>query len=159
MATTLQVRALRLAYRVAYVVLGIWWFLRRPHTRGVKLVIRDGDDVLFVRHSYGRRREWELPGGGVKGREGPSDAARRESAEELGLQIDRWTPVGEIVSEGYATARLSCLTAAYDHRPLKVDPVEIEEVRWAPLTAPPEPLGPHATRVLQLPGVIGERTS
>jgi len=70
----------RLAYRFAWVVLGTWWFVRRPHTHGVKLVIRDGDEVLFVRHSYGRRREWELPGGGVKAREGAPAAARRASS-------------------------------------------------------------------------------
>ncbi len=147
------IAARRLAYRAAYVVLGVWWFVRRPHTRGVKLIVRDGDDVLFVRHTYGRRAAWELPGGGLKHGEAPLDAARREAEEELGLRIDAWTAGGQIVATDRATAHLSCFTAVYDHRPLRVDRGEIAEVRWAPQDAPPQPLGPHATEILCLPGV------
>ncbi len=38
----------RLAYRGAHRALRMWWFVRRPRTRGVKFVLHDGDRVLFV---------------------------------------------------------------------------------------------------------------
>ena len=68
---------LRLAFRVGYRVLRVWWFVRRPTTRGVKCVLTCGDEILLVRHTYGRTDRWELPGGGVKRREEPRAAASR----------------------------------------------------------------------------------
>ena len=62
---------------------------------GVKCLLTTGDQILLVRHTYGRRR-WDLPGGGVKRDEPPLEAARREMDEELGLGGADWTKVGEI---------------------------------------------------------------
>ena len=64
--SALPVPVRRAGYRVAHAGLRVYWRVARPQTRGVKCVVRDGDDVVFVRHSYGDRRLWELPGGGIK---------------------------------------------------------------------------------------------
>lgn len=72
----------RLAYRVAYIALRVWSAVLRPHTRGVKLVLCSGDDVLLVRHSYGPAT-WDLPGGFTRRGESFEAAARRELSEEL----------------------------------------------------------------------------
>ncbi|MBV9416653.1 MAG: NUDIX domain-containing protein, partial [Solirubrobacterales bacterium] len=50
-------------------------------------------EVLLVRHTYGRR-SWDLPGGTVRRRELPVDAARREMQEELGCRIEDWVDFG-----------------------------------------------------------------
>jgi ADP-ribose pyrophosphatase YjhB (NUDIX family) len=76
---------LRAAYRVGYWVLRPWWFVARPRTVGVKAVIRHGERVLLVRHAYGHRRQWDLPGGFVHEGEDPAVALRRELGEELGI--------------------------------------------------------------------------
>lgn len=131
----------------------VWWFLRRPHTRGVKLVIRRGSDVLFVRHSYGDRTSWELPGGGLKNGEDLVGAARREAREELGVDPDHWVHIGDFEARDHATARLSCLTASYTGEELSLNLGELEEARWAPAASPPEPLGRHAVAALALLGV------
>ena len=47
----------------------------------------DRDRVLFVRHTYGDRTPWEMPGGGLRRGEAPEAAVRREMREELGIEL------------------------------------------------------------------------
>ena len=118
----------------------MWWFVRRPHTRGVKCIVRDADRrVLFVRHTYGRnRRAWELPGGGLRRGEQPEPAVRREMREELGIELLDLREVGRVFEAGTGGAALRLAEA------------EIAEARWAPAGDPPLPLGPDAQRIVGL---------
>ena len=50
---------LRAAYRVAHRVLEVYWWVVRPTKRGVVCVLTRGEEVLLVRHTYGRRWEWD----------------------------------------------------------------------------------------------------
>ena len=72
----LSLKLKRVAIRCAWVGLRTYWFLVRPKVVGVKCLLLNDDDVLLVRHTYGRR-SWDIPGGTVKRREVPIDAARR----------------------------------------------------------------------------------
>ena len=76
---TAPVALRRAGYRAAHMGLRAYWFLLRPHTRAVKCIVREGDAVLFVRHAYGDRSCWELPGGGIKRGEDARDGAAREA--------------------------------------------------------------------------------
>ena len=98
---TVPVPIRRLAYRVAHRLLRVYWRFARPQTRGVKCVVREGDAVVFVRHAYGDRRLWELPGGGIRRGEEPRDAAAREAREELGLDLADWRTLGTVKVYGY----------------------------------------------------------
>jgi ADP-ribose pyrophosphatase YjhB (NUDIX family) len=70
-----------------YQFLKVYWFLVRPVTLGVRiLLIKDGQ-VLLVKHSY--QDEWYLPGGGVKRGETLEQAIRREAHEECGAKINQ----------------------------------------------------------------------
>jgi ADP-ribose pyrophosphatase YjhB (NUDIX family) len=61
-----------------------YWWLRRPRTLGVRVLVRDeAGRVALVRHTYADH--WYLPGGGVKKGESFAAAALREVAEEIGL--------------------------------------------------------------------------
>lgn len=53
---------------------------------GAACALFDGDQILLVRHTYGRLN-WELPGGGGLPGEDPATTARRELREETGLNL------------------------------------------------------------------------
>ena len=155
--SALPVPVRRAGYRVAHAGLRAYWRIARPQTRGVKCVVREGNAVVFVRHSYGDRRQWELPGGGIKRGEDPRDTAAREAREELGLDLAQWRSLGSVESRGYGKrTTVICFEAHSPHRALTVDPGEIEEARWFDLADPPVPMGLDArvvlTRLVHPPG-------
>jgi 8-oxo-dGTP pyrophosphatase MutT (NUDIX family) len=129
-----------------------WWLVRRPYTHGVKCIVRDGTGrVLFVRHAYGDRRLWELPGGGLRRTEEPEAAVRREMGEELGIELAELRAVGEVEIEGsHKRTLLHCFAATTGGAPLRLAAAEIAQARWASPKAPPQPLGPDVARLLAL---------
>ena len=146
--SALPVPVRRVGYRVAHAGLRVYWRVARPQTRAVKCVVRDRAPC-FVRHSYGDRRQWELPGGGIKRGEDPRDTAAREAREELGLDLAQWRALGSVESRGYGKrTTVICFEAYSPGRALTVDPGEIEEARWFDLADLPVPMGLDA-RVLR----------
>ena len=125
--------------------------MRRPYTRGVKCILRDGDFVLFVRHAYGRRHAWEIPGGGLRRGEAPEAAVRREMREELGIGLADLREAGRVeVTGSRKRTLLHCFEARPDAPRLRLAAAEIAEARWAPAGAPPRPLGPDAATLVDL---------
>ena len=145
---------LRLAYRVAYRVLQAWGAVTDAETRGVKCVVRDEQGrALFVRHAYGDRSAWELPGGGVRRGEAPEHAVRREAAEELGVTDADWELVA--VVDGVFHGRrenLSVFVAPWPGGAPRFDPVEIADAAWHPLDPPPAKVGPSTRLALRALG-------
>lgn len=142
---------MRLGYRAAYVALRLAALVLHPRTRGVKCVLVDGDGrALFVRHTYGDRRQWELPGGGARRDEAPVDAARREAWEELGIDVTSWTELAVVHGDWYAKIEeLTVFRAAWPGGRGRRDPVEIADVGWFAPDAPPAPLGPTTAASLR----------
>lgn len=58
-----------------------------PTTRVSVVVIKDGTDILLVRHRKGTRQYWVLPGGRLEYGETFSECAVRELREETGLDV------------------------------------------------------------------------
>lgn len=134
-------RVLRAAYRVGYRVLRPWWFVTRPHTTGMKAVVRCGEEVLLIQHTYARRGQWDIPGGFVRPGEDVEVALRRELEEELGVEPLRITPIAELPSR-FDHKRERLHVFAVDVAPgVAVTPseAEIEAVRWARWDALPSP--------------------
>jgi 8-oxo-dGTP pyrophosphatase MutT (NUDIX family) len=144
-------RLRRVAFRVGYHVLRVWWFVRRPQHRGAKCVITRGDDVLLIRHTYGPRDQWDLPGGGVHRRERPRDAARRETREELGVDLSEWRALGDLFERiDFKHDTLCCFHAAVDGLDLNLDLAagEIAEAAWFPRQRLPMPVGKYVPRII-----------
>jgi ADP-ribose pyrophosphatase YjhB (NUDIX family) len=103
------------------------------------VVERDDGRVLLVRHSY--RNRWGFPGGLLKRGEEVADGARRETREEVGLEIEL---VGEPAVVVAPEPRR--VDVVYRARPADgADPdtarpmsPEIVEVRWVPRDDLPE---------------------
>lgn len=143
----------RWIFRVGHFLLRPYWVLIRPHVRGVKCVICRGGDVLLVRHTYGPRRRWELPGGAVKRWEEPLEAARREAAEELGVDIEHWTALGALPARLYRRRdTLFCFRVRVDDLQLDIDAGEIAEAKWFAHDRLPSPLGRYVRRIVALSG-------
>ena len=68
---------------------------------GVRVVILDAEGAVYlVRHSY--MKGWYLPGGGVERGETALEAAKREVAEEAGIQVTGALELhGVFLNDGY----------------------------------------------------------
>jgi ADP-ribose pyrophosphatase YjhB (NUDIX family) len=150
-AMRLPIPARRRVFRVGYFALRCWWMVRRPHTSGVKVVLRRGDDVLLVRHTYGRRGEWDLPGGFINDGEVPQDAVLRELSEEVGLAALRPVALGVMLlrSSGRRdTVHCFAADADGDAPGLAVDEGEIAQARWFARDALPAETTPYTRRMV-----------
>jgi 8-oxo-dGTP pyrophosphatase MutT (NUDIX family) len=150
----LRVAVLRRMYRVA------WWGLQlrasvwRRRSSGVKCALTHGGEVLLVRHTYGRRDTWYLPGGAVRRSETPLQGAAREMEEELGLrELElREVETFETRLERLAVRLTYARAELADPARVRADPVEIAAVGWFGLDALPAPLGSEERALI---GMLG----
>ncbi len=78
-------RFFQIAYKLAYHLLRVYWFIFRPSHRGALVALWHEGRILLVKPSY--MPVYSLPGGGVKKGEEPVDAAVREVREEVDLNL------------------------------------------------------------------------
>ena len=149
----LPVPVVRVCYRVAYRLAKVYWFVVRPNVHGVKGVLRDGDRVLLVRHTYGDRQRWDIPGGHAHSREPAAAAVRREMEEELGIATS-WVHVGSIPAETdhkHESVHVF-VSDRRAHHDLVLARGEIAEAQWFALDALPSPMGDLSVRALAVVG-------
>lgn len=138
----LRVHLLRASYRVGYRFLLVYLTLARPPSRGVKCLLTHGDELLLVRHTYGSRRTWHVPGGGARRGESAVAVAAREMREELGLRDVVWRELTTLrVHVDGRWVTLHAVAAELGDRTVDPDPVEIEQARWFAFSELPVRLG------------------
>jgi ADP-ribose pyrophosphatase YjhB (NUDIX family) len=153
---SLSLKARRAAINCAYVGLRVYWFLARPKVIGVKCVVVHDDHVLLVRHTYGHR-SWDLPGGTVRRREVPIDAARREMHEELGRVIEDWQELGVLhVTADHHRDNLHMFQAQIADPQLDIDLTELAEARWFRRDELPPDVGRSVGKILARAAMASE---
>jgi ADP-ribose pyrophosphatase YjhB (NUDIX family) len=147
----MRTACLRLLYRVAWALLTVGMRVIPSRARGAKCVLTRGEEVLMVRHTYGWRRRWELPGGGVHRREQPQAAAHREAREELGLEDLELQPLTVVdLQMARRRVRLHCFWAELSEPvELRLDAVEIAEASWFPVAVLADRLPPYGVQIAE----------
>jgi 8-oxo-dGTP pyrophosphatase MutT (NUDIX family) len=139
----------RFAYRCAYALLRVYWFLLRPQVRGTLCLLVHDRCLLLIRNTYGRH-EWTFPGGGMKQGEVPEICVQREVQEEVGISVDQVVSLGVFTGrQAYRRDTVHVFVVQAPSAAVHIDPGEIVEACWFPLAALP-PLSLYAQRALQL---------
>jgi 8-oxo-dGTP pyrophosphatase MutT (NUDIX family) len=142
----------RFGFRAAHRLLRVWWFVRRPEQYGVKCVLTDGENVLLVRHTYGKPG-WDLPGGRIKRAERPTETARREIEEELGVHLDGWREIGSVRDiEYHRRNTVYCFQAELNRKPLNIDRGELDTAEWFSRRRLPRDCGRYVKPIVGLAG-------
>ena len=135
----------RVGMRVAYGVARLWWWIRRPVTQGVRVMLVQEGQVMLVKHTY--QDHWYFPGGGVKRNESVESAARREAAEEVGATVDALSLVGVFANfYEHKSDHVICFISQDFSLAPRPHSLEIEEARFFPLDALPANASPGTVR-------------
>jgi 8-oxo-dGTP diphosphatase len=139
----------RTLIQVIYPLLQLYWFLVRPNTFGVQCVIQQGDAILLVRNTYGRK-QWTFPGGSIARGESAEAAVQREVREEVSLPLQQLQHLGSLeMTIHYKRDHVEVFAGVAPHRQVTIDPVEILEARWFQPKGLP-PLAPSAERIMAM---------
>jgi ADP-ribose pyrophosphatase YjhB (NUDIX family) len=139
----------RLIYRVGYLFISGYRFLRRPHTYGVQLIVTSGTELLLVKHTYRHRAEWALAGGARRKGESALACAHRELAEELGVTgAMREVDVIELFYDYHDDTVNVFVVTRISGEP-KFDKIEIADAQWFDISGLPKNLTTLTSHVLQ----------
>lgn len=133
--------------KLVYQVLKVYWFIFRPVTLGVRIMMYRDGQVLLVKHSY--QDHWFLPGGGVKRGETLEQAVRREAFEECGAEIKHLQFLGVFSSFiEYKSDHIN-LFLSQDFTLEEKNDHEIEQVSFFPTDQLPPKLSPGSRRKIE----------
>lgn len=108
----------------------LYWFVIKPQTRGVKVIIELNNKFLLVKLSYAHKK-FTLPGGGVKKHESFEEGARREAFEEVGIKLEKLEKIFEYKSNReYKQDTVEVFYSRVNSDYFEIDGIEIEEAGW-----------------------------
>jgi len=122
----------------------LYWRVCRPTTLGSRCLVRRGESVLLVRHTYDRW--WYLPGGGVHRGESFLEAAQREVLEETGTAVHDLILFGLYYSRAEGKSDHIALFVGQLHGEPRICSVEIRDLCFAPITRLPDDVSPATRR-------------
>lgn len=136
----------RLVMQTAYLILRVKWWILRPVSMGVRIMLIDNGTVIMIRQTYMPR--WYFPGGLVDRGETPLDAAKREAFEEVGAVCHSEPRLIGIFTQFVEFKSDHVVLFVCDDFSLKERSVswEIEEIRAFLLTALPDDASPGSKR-------------
>ena len=119
---------------ILYPARQLYRFIVQPRTRGVKAIIIYKNQILLIKNTYGDRR-WNVPGGGVNNDESLEDAIRREVYEEVGIKVEKITPIGTFQNiHEYKYDTVTVYKMSVQNKTVTIDNSEIESYQWFELS-------------------------
>ena len=134
-------------YRLGHSVCVMWWFLRRPITRGAKCIIFYGNFILLVRPAYGHKL-WMIPGGGVKKGETFLEGAHRELKEETGIVTSLKYFFEYQQLREYKQDTVQCFYGSVNTIKVTIDGAEIVDYMWVPIDKLPQDSSPSVGKII-----------
>lgn len=94
------------------------------------IIVRDGKVLMARRREREGKLLWSFPGGGIEAGESPEEAAVREVAEEVGLEVEAVQVLGDRVhpQSGVHMTYVACSVISGEAS--VVDEDELAEVLW-----------------------------
>jgi len=137
---------------VVYRVIRAYWWVWRPVVLGVRVLVTDGNRVLFVKHSY--RDGWFLPGGMPEPGESLVATACREVREETGIAVRDVTLLGIYSSlaapeSNHVAVFTGEVRDTETHRETSAKNPEVEAIQWTVADRPPEAASAQTRSILQ----------
>lgn len=138
---------MRKLLKLVHLIRRIYWFLLRPVTLGVRVILISDGKVLLVRHRY--EDAWFLPGGGVKRGETLEQAVRREASEECGACLGAVDFLGIYTNFHEFKSDHIGLFHSNDFTLQEQPSIEIEKVSFSSLDHLPADLSPGNRRKIE----------
>ncbi len=92
----------------------------------------------MIRNSYGKKH-WTFPGGGKKKNETSAMGVKRETAEEIGISLEKSVYLGTYFSRRqHKRDTVYCFYSKIDNDQYKIDNDEIGEAGWFSLAEMPK---------------------
>lgn len=127
----------RIGLWIAYRLALVYWFLRRPVTRGAYVAVWCREELLIIRNSY--KRQVTFPAGGPRHHEPLLECAVRELREEVGIVAEpaQLRLVGEYLNPGeFKRDRCQVFELHLADRPaLQIDRREVVAAEFVPTDA------------------------
>jgi 8-oxo-dGTP pyrophosphatase MutT (NUDIX family) len=130
--------------KLAHWLRRVYYFIVRPITLGVRILLIAEGQVILVKHSY--EDGWFLPGGGVKRGETLEQAIHREAAEECGAVLHQVQFIGTYDNFIEYKSDHVTLFLSQDFTIQEVGDHEIEMVSAFPFQELPENTSPGSRR-------------
>lgn len=124
------------------------WFITRPITLGVRLLLVKENTILLVKHTY-QTTYWFLVGGGVKRNENLLEAARREAKEEVGANLGELKLLGMYTNYFDYKSDHVVVFICEDFSLSGISDSEIEKIEFFPLDNLPANLASGHKRRIQ----------
>ncbi len=130
MSKTIEKFLRKIFYAIVNPIKKLYWYIFRPHTRGVKCIVMYQGKVLLVRLGYAHKR-WTIPGGGVQRGETDVEAVCREIKEEVGITITNPRKITEYTNtKEYKVDTVNVFLHEVKDPFFNIDGFEIAEAGW-----------------------------